>query len=246
MMSKENILKEAIIGYRNVIYQRYQYPSLQKKYRLPDSINEETVNQLRDYFLNYIYPQIDKREELNQAFNRLDFYLKQPEKLLRILIGSVKLIVKHGRYLPKLLNTGLKAFKTFKSANEFEDKLVEKAIIKQIEPPYDLSKIYTLLKLLPRKELEKFIDGAKTLLETIHNRVLIQKIIEILRYLIPKLNHYQQRFSFNDIRGLEIGLEILIEGDKLFNQLTKEDQDLLIPLIVKIERNALDEIYLER
>ena len=59
-MSKENILNEVIIGYRNVIYQRYQYPSLQKKFRLPDSINEETVNQLREYFLNYIYPQFDK------------------------------------------------------------------------------------------------------------------------------------------------------------------------------------------
>lgn len=245
-MSKENILKEVIIGYRNVIYQRYQYPSLQKKFRLPDSINEETVKQLRDYFLNYIYPQFDKREELNQAFNSLDFYIKHPEKLLRILIGSIKLIVKHGRYLPKILNTGLKAFKTFKAATQFEDKLVEKAIINQIEPPYNLSKIHALLKLLPRKEIEKFIDGSKTLFETIHNRVLIEKIKEILRNLISKMNNNQQLYSFKEIRGLEIGLEILIEGDKFFNQLTKEDQDLLVPLIVKIEKNALDEIFLER
>jgi hypothetical protein len=243
IMSKENILNEVIIGYRNVIYQRYQYHSLQEKFRLPDSINEEIITQLRDYYLNYIYPQFDKREELNHAFNSLDFFIKHPDKLLRLLIESLKLLVKHGKHLPQILNTGLNAFKV---ATRFEDKLVEKALINKLEPPYDLSKIYTLIKLLPRKEIEKFIDGSKTLFETIHNRELVQKIKEILSHLVSKMKLNQQLYSFAEIRGLEIGLEIIMEGDKFFNQLTQEGQDLLVPLIIKIESDALDEIFLER
>lgn len=50
MMVKENILKEVITGYRNTVSQRYQYENLKDKYELPNSINEKTVNQIRDYF----------------------------------------------------------------------------------------------------------------------------------------------------------------------------------------------------
>jgi hypothetical protein len=99
---------------------------------------------------------------------------------------------------------------------------------------------------LPRKEIEKFIDGSRALFETIHNRLLVQKIKEILSYLVSKMKNNQRLYSSKEIRGLEIGLEILVEGDNFFNQLTEEDQNLIVPLIVKIESDALDEIYLER
>ncbi len=34
----------------------------------------------------------------------------------------------------------------------------------------------------------------------------------------------EDSFSSSQIRGLELGFEMLNEGDKLFNQLAKEDQ----------------------
>ena len=162
-MVRDKILEEIIEGYRNTIYQRYQYQNIKDTYGIPETINEETVNQLRNYFLSYMYPEYNKREELNDAFKSLDNYIKHPKKLLRILLDAAKLIFRYGRHLPKILNSGLKAMKTFRAATNFENNLVDEAIKNKINAPYDLSKIDALIKLLSHKEIEKFIENSQSL-----------------------------------------------------------------------------------
>lgn len=242
-MSKEETLKEIIAGYRNTIDQRYQYQTLKNKYDIPESINEETVNVLRAYFLDYIYPEYDKRQELNKAFESLDDYSKRPEKLLRILMESVKIVFKYGRHLPKVLSAGLKALTSFRAATKFENKLVTEAVKRKAEAPYDQSKINMLIGFLLRKEIEQFIDSVQSLFEILHDRVLVGKIEEILHYLIAKMREKPKIYGVDEVRGLEIGMEMLNKGDALFKQLTKEDQQNLIHLIIKIERDVLDEIF---
>lgn len=244
-MTREKILKEIIEGYRNTIYQRYQYQNIKDKYEIPESINEETTNLLRNYFLNYIYPEFSKRAELNEAFKSLDNYIKHPQKLLRILLDASKLIFNYGRHLPKILNSGLKAMKSFRAAANFENNFVDEAIKNKIEPPYDLSKINILIKLLSRKEIEKFIEISQSLFEILYDRILIEKIKEVIQYLILVMRKKEEFYSLSQIRGLEIGLEMLNEGDKLFNRLTKEDQQNLVHLITEIEKDMLDHIFLE-
>jgi len=245
-MSREETLKEIIAGYRGTIEQRYQYQKLKKKYEVPASINEETVNVLRAYFLDYIYPEYDKRQELNDAFESLDDYSKRPEKLLRILMESVKIILKYGRHLPKVLGAGLKALTSFRAATKFENKLVAEAIKRKIDAPYDQSKINMLIGFLSRKEIEQFIDSVQALFEILHDRVLVGKIKEMLDYLITKMREKPKLYSADEVRGLEIGMEMLNKGDALFKQLTKEDQQNLIHLVIKIERDVLDEIFKEK
>ena len=238
-MTREEILEEIIEGYRNTIYQRYQYQNIKDKYEIPDTINEETVNLLRNYFLNYIYPEYNKRAELNEAFKSLDNYIKHPKKLFRILLDASRLFFKYGRHLPKILNTGLKAMKSFRAASVFENMFVDEAIKNKIEAPYDLSKINTLLKVLPHEEIEKFIDISQSLFKILHDRTLVKKIKEIIQYLVLVMKKDDKSYSLSQIRGLEIGLEMLDEGDRIFNQLAKEDQQNLIYLITEIERDML-------
>ncbi|MFT4754254.1 MAG: hypothetical protein ACI85Q_001811 [Salibacteraceae bacterium] len=240
---EDKILEEVIIGYRNVINQRYNFKKLEKKYSLPETIDEKLVSQIKDYFLGYIYPGIEKRKELNAAFQSLDDYVRDPKKLFRILVDSSRLLFRYGVHLPKILNTGLKALNTFKAARKFEEKLAEKAREKRISPPYKLKKINTLIESISRKEIEDFIDNCKRLFETLHNRKLVKTIKEILSYLIKKMKEKEEFYTSNEIRGIELGLELLLKGDLLFNELSKEDQEGVVELVIKIERDALDEIY---
>ena len=239
-MNREKVLEDIIEGYRNTIHQRYQYQKIKNKYDVPDSIDEETVNTIRNYWLEYIYPEYDKRAELNAAFQSLDDYIKHPKKLLNILLNASKLIFKYGRHLPKILIAGLKAMKSFKAAAHFENSFVEEAIKNNIEGPYDQSKIKTLIKLLPREEIEKFVAISQSLFEILQDRILIEKIKEIIQYLILAMKKKEDSFSSSQIGGLELGFEMLNKGDNLFNQLTKEDQQRLVYLITEIESDMLD------
>lgn len=242
-MTKEKILEEIIEGYRKTISQRYQYQKIKETYGIPATIDENTVNQLREYFLNYMYPTNDKRKELNEAFDSLDDYIKHPQKLLRILLDAVKLIFRYGRHLPKILQAGLNAMKTFKDATNFENNLVDEAIKNKIEAPYDLAKIDGLIKLLSRNEIDKFIESSKSLFEILHDKSLIKKIKEVIKHLIAAMQQNPTSYSQSQIRGLEIGLEMIIEGDALFNKLSKKDQQNLIKLITDIETDNLNHIF---
>ena len=242
-MSREEILEEIIDGYRSTIYQRYQYQNIKDKYGIPESINEDIVNQLRDYFLNYMYPDYSTRAELNEGFKSLDIYIKHPQNLLRILFDAAKLIFSYGRHLPKILNAGLNAMKSFRAATNFENSLVDEAIKNEIEAPFDLSKIDALIKLLSRKEIDNFIEISQSLFKILYDRILIEKIKDVIQYIILVMRRKEGSYSLSQIKGLEIGLEMINEGDKLFTRLTKEDQQNLVNLITEIEKDNLDHIF---
>lgn len=242
-MPQEDILKAVIEGYRNTVAERYQYQRIKDNYEIPETVDKETVDAIRAYFLNYIYPDFEKRAELNDAFESLDNYIKQPEKLLKILKDSFKLIFSHGRHLPKILFAGLKALKSFTAASKFEESLVNEAVKSEVQAPFDSNKINGLIAQLSRKEIDDFIEASESLFETLHDRVLVQKIKEILGQLVSIMQHNPTAYAPSEVKGLEIGLEMITEGDALFNKLSKEDQRNALRLIIDIETDNLNAIF---
>ncbi len=241
--TNKEILTAIILGYREMIDERYQYDHIISIYEIPDSFDENRVDIFRHYFLNHIYPHSSKRDELDDAFQSLDNYIKQPDKLIRILLDSASLVFKYGRHLPKILNAGLKALQSFRSATTFEQKLVEQAIAQKLPPPYDKEKIQQLIRSLPLKDIELFIKNNEALFDTLHDRKLMGKIKEIVGSLIRKMKQRPTVYSQEEIRGLEIGQEIIVEGDLLFDQLTQEEQEQIFEFIIAMERDVLEELF---
>ena len=239
----KEIKNEVILGYRKVILERYDYAILKDRDDLPHSFTEDRINAFKDYFLNYLYPLPAKRTELDDAFDSLDNYIKHPDKLLRLLIDSGRLLFKYGRHLPKILNAGIKALRSFRRASHFEERLVEQAVLQQLATPYNKADIEGLIRSLPRKELEAFIDSSRSLFEILHDRTLVVKIKEIVAHLIQKMKNRPKVYSAVEIRGMEIGEAIITQGDLLFDELNKEDQKLIFQLVIKMEREILDRIF---
>ncbi|MEM9548861.1 MAG: hypothetical protein AAGA77_22945 [Bacteroidota bacterium] len=242
-MPDTQLREEIINGFRMVIDQRYRYENLRNRYQLPESIHEHTVDKIRNYFLHYIYPEPYKRQEIDQAFETLNAYVKQPQKLIQILLASLALSFKYGRHLPKLLKTGLNAFKSFKATNQFEKLLAENAIKDGMESPFDRLKIERLIKKLSRKQIDDYMEGSQKLFETLHDQELIKKILEILQFIVEHMRKNIKRYSNEEIQGVEMGLVILTEGNSIFNSLSSKDQKEIIPFIVQVEKEEMYKIF---
>lgn len=242
-MTQSKILKEIIKGYRNVVEERYQFQKITKQYNLPKSVTKNDIDKVRNYFLTYVYPDIKQRKELDDAFKTLDNYIKKPEKLFNILLDSIKLIFSHGKHLPKILNAGLKAMKSFRGATKFENALVKVAISEDVNPPYSVENINYFIKQLPYKEVDEFIKNTEVFFNIIYDKVLVSKIKEVIAYIIFKMKKKPTLFSKKEIAGLELALETIKQGEKTLDSLSIEEQEILVQYVVKIERDNLEEIY---
>ncbi len=242
-MTKELLLNDIIKGYRNLIEERYQYKYLEEKYNFPKTINEKVVDDIKIYFLGYVYPDLEKRVELNEAFSTLDDFIKHPEKLLNLVLDSIKLIFSHGRHLPKIFNAGLKAMKSFRGATKFENAIVLKAIQEKSKPPFTTKKINKLIQLLSYTEIEEFMKNTESFFKIIYDKELVEKIKEIISYLILKMKSKPKIFSEKEIIGLNLALETISKGEEMLNKLARKDQKILIEFVLKIEKDCLKEIF---
>ena len=244
--SEKEILNGVIIGFRNLIYDRYQYAEVASKYEIPDSFDEERMTLYRDFFLSQVYPHPENREPLEAAFRSLDNYLTHPEKLLRILFDSAAIVFRHGSSIPRLLAAGLKAFKSFRTATDFETKLVRKAKSSGKIPPYSAEDINSFIVALRKKEIDDFVVNTTNLLELLYDKRLIREIITIMQELIARMRKSRKTYSDAEIGGLEIGLKMLTEGSQLFESIPATDQRKIIEIVVAIEVEVLEGLFGEK
>ena len=244
-LTKQEIHRQIIIGYRKVIDARYTYANLLKVKDIPASFDEEKISAFRDYFLSYLYPAPERRAELDDAFEQLDGYIKNPSKLLSIIMDSASLIWKYGRHLPKILNAGLKTLKSFRAGNNFEANLIQAAQDLELTAPYSKSDIDAMIRSLSPTEIETFIQNNEVLFENLHDRKLVKKVEEIVVALIKKMRNRPQTYSAVEVRGLEIGYEIIHFGNALFDRLNEPDQRLLLEFVIENEREELEKLFSE-
>lgn len=241
-ITDQEVLDGVIIGFRNLINERYQYDYISSNYDIPESFDAERVARYRNFFLEQVYPHPEKRALLDEAFRSLDNYLTHPDKLVRILLDSVAIVLRHGRSIPRLMAAGMKAFRSFRIATEFEEKLVRKAKSSGKLPPYYEDDINSFIKELRRKDIDEFIVNTRALLDLLYDRSLVREIIQIIKELIARMKKSRNAYSEAEIGGLEIGLEMLTEGNKLFDELSTEDQLRIFDIIIDIEVDHLKKI----
>ena len=242
----KEILDGVIIGFRNLISTRYQFENISSKYDIPDSFDAERVDRYRNFFLEQVYPDPEKRELLDEAFKSLDNYLRNPDKLVRILLDSVSVVLRHGRSIPRLMGAGMKAFRSFRIATAFEEKLIRKAKASGKHPPYSEEDINSFIMALRRKEIDDFIDNTRALLELLYDRALVREIITIIHELLTKMKKSRNGYSEAEIGGLEIGLEMLTEGNRLFDELSRDDQLRIFDIIIHIEVDYLKQLFADQ
>lgn len=240
----QDVIIESIInGYRAIITDRYQLVYLSVHYDIPVDVGQDQLDQLRNYFLDNIYPPYSKRQELNKAFQSLDNHIKHPSHIMKIILDSSGLLFKYGFKLPAILKAGIRALKSFRTASRFEQQLVDAAIASELQPPFSQTDVKALIAQLPEEDIEDFMHQGEELFKTIYDTALVQSIIKILDSLISKMEKRPNVYAPEEVNGFKIGQSIITHGFALFENLPRAQQAILLDKIIEIERAEMSKLH---
>jgi len=242
-MKDQALLKDIIIAYRKVIDDRYDYDEIVGQFDIPSSFDRAKFDALRSFFLTHIYPPPAQRAQLNAAFDSLENHIANPRYLLNVLMDSMGVIFRYGRHLPKILRVGLQAMQSFKKANAFEHQLAAAAKESDRQPPFSQIDIEHFTRQLSKTEVEAFIEDSLLLFDTLHDRKLVSKVIDIVNTIILKMEQRSHVYPESEVEGLRLGRDLVVEGNQLFESLTSTEQDVLFDMVGNIERGVLQTLF---
>lgn len=241
-MTKNHLIDELILRYRDLVEARYQFDNLEEAFILDESITKELVDKVRAYFLNYVYPTPAQRKVLNQAFEDLDKHIKNPSHLLKLLGDAPGIVLKFGWQFPKAIKTGFHVLKSFKSASKFESELLQIAEEMQLVVPISSETFEEIISKLSKDELQEFINDFEFLLSSLMDSDLLKKTTDILKTLVLQMKKTPNFYSQEEIAAMNIGIDILENGYHLFDNMSNAEKREMIELIIKAESKFLEEI----
>lgn len=229
--------------YRQIIADRYNYAKLTEFKPLPDGITEQMVDEIRGFFLESVYPDHEKRHELDEAFAQLQNYIHQPAKVWGILGNLTAAIFKFGTMLPAALKTGMISLEAFTAAKNFEHTMLRAAKDAGYEVPLTDEQFLDCLSKIPRHQLDSFAKDVGRLFRSMADTRLLSKTIEIMQDVIKKMESKTRLYTKDEIDGIKMGLNIMKEGLALFSQYPDKTKEQMVDYIVEREMLFIDEIY---
>lgn len=238
-----NISEEIIETLRFTVNERYQYTNIKNTVPPDPFITKDNIDKLRNFFLNYIYPDRTARRALNNAFDNLDKHFKNPKHLLDLLGSGLTVAFKLGLSFPKALRAAMHTLESFKIASQFEEILYQTAKEKEIKIPVSVKDFDMLIKSLPRNRVEEFIESSEDLFRMLTQIDLLKKGIDIIEDLVEKMKNKPEIYDQTDIDGITTGLNILMAGYELFKNMSEHEKNVIVNLVIAVESKNLDRIY---
>ncbi len=244
-MDLMSVTNGIINGHRMIIFERYDFDRISELYDLPMYYTRDQSEQFRNYFMEYVYPDPTRRQELEEAFGQLDNYIKSPEKIMRILADSIGIMVKFGRHFPKIITAGLRAMKSYRSANKLENLLVDVALESNAHPPYATDEMKSFMTKIPDSVLNAHMSSIWPLYDVLLDRELVRKILRVVDALITKMEKRPNIYQASEVEGIKVGREVIEKGAHLFEQFEPKQLEELIGMITRIEKDAYKEFMSE-
>ncbi|MCP4122808.1 MAG: hypothetical protein GY751_13740 [Bacteroidetes bacterium] len=235
--------KDIINKFREMVGKRYEYTSLSERFDLPDAISEEVIAEIEEYFLDSIYPEAQKRQELEEAFAGLGSYVRSPRKIWGLLGNMSRALFKFGRQFPTALRAGMNGLEAFMGAKDFEAQMVHQAHLKVVQGEISDEMFERLMARLEKKDVTKFINDVRKLFKTMTNTTLIHKTIHILDSVVETMNDKKNIYPQKEIDGILLGRSILVGGYELFSKYDEATKQLMVEYIFKNEMWYTDHVF---
>lgn len=210
-------------------------------------IRPESIHELRDFFLEYIYPAAEGRGARDSSFDAMGEVLKSPRKLLPLFGTAVSSIFKLGGRLGQAMQAGFRTLEAY-----IESKGLEKAMLRQARAqnvsPEELSRrerVYELIRAMPRKKIMRFQKDVLKLFDSLANTKLLESTLEIMEDSRKIMADRPQTYTRRELAGLGYGLELLGGGYRLFKAMSAGEVRLVLKGIELIELDWYERVCAE-
>jgi len=237
---------DIINKFREMISRRYQYAELKERFDLPATVDEAVITEIREYFLQTIYPEASQRLILEEAFAELAGYMRQPRKIWGLFGNMAGAVFRFGRHFVAALRAGMASLDSFIGAKKFERSMADLANKLGLEKPMTDDGFEECLYQLPREEVETFIHDVKNLFGAMVNTKLLEKTLHILDDVVVTMEKHPQTYPAADIDGIRLGRSLLQGGHDIFMKYDDATKQDMIALIHKNELWFVEQVYLKK
>ncbi len=242
-IDEQQLAIHMIDKYRDSISLRYNYEHLSETFELSSQLDEEVIECLRLYFLECLYPTADERLKVDEAFESLRSFVTHPSKTWALLGNMAGAIFKFGMQFPQAMKAGMSSLDSYLDAKRFENELLKAAIHQELVFPISNEEFDRCLASIPRREIEVFTNDVISLFQAMANSKLLKKTISIMDDVLYKVKHNTHVYSPQDAEGIELGINILNRGYRLFKDYPESLKTEIIVTIRENEKWYLDKVY---
>lgn len=224
-------------SYRGSIRFRYSKEFLKTVPELKP-IPQETVDKLLVFFLEHVYPTLEKRKALDEAFGALAGFIREPAKIWGILGNLAMAIFRFGRMFPQALRAGLSALHSYTTAHDLESRLMDamRPFVKEHQRNPTEAEFRIFLSTIPEREAKSFRGDVIKLFSIFGNMELVDRVTLILADVLQRMEKKPNLYQKADRDGVSLGIEILKLGRSLFWEMSLLEIKNLVEGIEKVER----------
>jgi hypothetical protein len=238
----ENLKYDLINKYRDLVARRYD-DVIENIDNTGISLSSKVAAEIRDFFLDNVYPESAQRRKLDAAFGELRNFTTNPA-LIWGLLGSLPVaLFQFGAQLPHAIRAGITSLHAYTSAIGFEEAMASAAIENDFKAPLTDEQFFECLRAIPQKNLDAFINEASSLFTVISDTTLLTKTINIMEDVIKRMQSKSNLYTSDQVAAIQLGLDLMEKGFELLEPYSEEVKKDIIAFITENERKFIIEIH---
>jgi hypothetical protein len=247
MPNVEESLKHAIIDvYREELRARYLLDNV-RRFPIFNPLPDSRIDDLREYFLECIYPASPDRDRLDGAYDRMREIIRTPRRLTPLMKMAFKTVWRLGTLFPSAVAAGTHTLETYAEIRRLETKMVEYATRNNltVERLAERDSVVRMIVSVPESEMVRFRTEALKLFESLSNIKLLSATVEIMDSSRKVMESRPDLYDAEELAGFDLGSDVLRRGLALFQKLKPTEFPLIIEGIKAVEIDWYDRIKME-
>lgn len=225
-----------ITAYRHNLQKRYSPENLRRLINTVP-VSDDLILELRDFFLEHIYPEPERRQFLDRAFDHLGDILRSPRKVWALVGTAGRSFFRFGFMIPQAIAAGVHTLEAYLDVRRQERTILKyshdhdftpEAILREENFEYLISRI-------PRKQIIHFRHEMVALFKSLSNIRLLYLSIEILEDAAEVMKSNSDIYTEEELNGLTLGYGMLKAGVAMFEKLSPEQIEAVYQGVDRVE-----------